>query len=64
MIEPLANEINGRLHEAISCKDEMIFDIENIMKLCDNERVRSDEEEAILNLGAMVTMKRRVGSHQ
>ena len=64
MIDPLANETNGRLHEAISCKDERILDIGNRMKLCDNKRGRSDEEEDILNVGVMVTMKRRVSRYQ
>ena len=34
------------------------------MQLYDNVRGRNDEEGAILNFGAMVTMNRRVGRHQ
>ena len=64
MIEPLVDDINGRLTEANSSKDEMILELGNKMQLYDNVRGRNDEEESILKFGAMVTMNRRVGFHQ
>lgn len=64
MIEPIVNEINGRLTEAISSKDERVLELGNRMQLYDNERGRNDKEGDILNFGTMVTMKRRVGRHQ
>ena len=64
MIEPLVNEINGRLIEAIGSKDEMVLELGTRLQLYDKERSRKDEEGAILNFGAMVTMNRRVGRHQ
>ena len=64
MVKPLVNEINWRLTEAISSKDTRVLELGNIMQLYENERGRNDEIAAILNFGAMVTLKRRVSCHQ
>ena len=64
IVEPLVNDINIRLNESISLKDDKALGLANTMELYDNVKQRKAGEGSVLVFGEKATMKRRVVRNQ